>query len=69
MVFVNIGKDGCQFSKVLSGGNLDGLDGRGEESIQGFGGKVRRKEPFERPRRRWKDGIRMDLMEVGLKGV
>jgi hypothetical protein len=24
------------------------------------------KRPFERPRRRWEDGIRMDLREVGL---
>jgi hypothetical protein len=26
-----------------------------------FGGKARRKRPLERPRRRWEDGIKMDL--------
>jgi hypothetical protein len=37
----------------------------GEESVQGFGGKARRKESLERPRGRWKNGIRMDLREIG----
>jgi hypothetical protein len=27
------------------------------------------KRPLERPRRRWEDGIRMDLREIGLGGV
>jgi hypothetical protein len=27
------------------------------------------KRPLERPRRRWEDGIRMDLRETGLGGV
>jgi hypothetical protein len=27
------------------------------------------KRPFGRPRRRWEDGIRMDLREIGLEGV
>jgi hypothetical protein len=36
-----------------------------EERVQGFGGKSRRKESLERPRRRWKDGIRMDLRDIG----
>jgi hypothetical protein len=27
------------------------------------------KRPLRRPRRRWKDGIRMDLREIGLGGV
>jgi hypothetical protein len=26
------------------------------------------KRPLERPRRRWEDGIRMDLREIGLGG-
>jgi hypothetical protein len=30
-----------------------------------FGRKARRKEPLGRPRRRWEDGIRMDLREIG----
>jgi hypothetical protein len=39
----------------------------GEKIVQGFGGKPKGKRPFGRPRRRWEDGIRMDLM--GLRGV
>jgi hypothetical protein len=40
----------------------------GEESVQGFSGKAR-KRPFGRPRRRWEDGIRMDLKEIGWGSV
>jgi hypothetical protein len=32
-------------------------------------GKPERKSPLGRPRRRWEDGIRMDLREIGLGGV
>jgi hypothetical protein len=32
-------------------------------------GKPEGKKPLERPRRRWEDGIRMDLREIGLRGV
>jgi hypothetical protein len=32
-------------------------------------GKPERKRPLGRPRRRWEDGIRMDLTEIGLWGV
>jgi hypothetical protein len=32
-------------------------------------GKPEGKRPLERPRRRWEDGIRMDLREIGLGGV
>jgi hypothetical protein len=28
-------------------------------------GKPEKKRPPERPRRRWKDGIKMDLREIG----
>jgi hypothetical protein len=38
---------------------------RGEKRVQGFGGKARGKKPLERPRRRWEDGIKMDLGEIG----
>jgi hypothetical protein len=31
-------------------------------------GKPGRKRPLGRPRRRWEDGIRMDLGETGLGG-
>jgi hypothetical protein len=32
-------------------------------------GKPEGKRPLERPRRRWEDGIRMDLREIGVGGV
>jgi hypothetical protein len=32
-------------------------------------GKPEGKRPLGRPRHRWKDGIRMDLREIGLGGV
>jgi hypothetical protein len=32
-------------------------------------GKPEGNRPLGRPRRRWGDGIRMDLMETGLRGV
>jgi hypothetical protein len=31
-------------------------------------GKPEGKRPLERPRRRWEDGIRMDIMEIGWGG-
>jgi hypothetical protein len=31
-------------------------------------GKPEGKRPLGRPRRRWKDGVRMDLREIGLGG-
>jgi hypothetical protein len=41
----------------------------GEESVQGSGGKARRKRPLGRPRRRWEGGIRIDLREIGWGSV
>jgi hypothetical protein len=32
-------------------------------------GKLEGKRPLGRPRRRWEDGIRMELREIGLGGV
>jgi hypothetical protein len=32
-------------------------------------GKLEGKRPFERPRRRWENWIRMDLWEIGCEGV
>jgi hypothetical protein len=32
-------------------------------------GKPKGKRPLGRPRRRWEDGIRMDLREIGFGGV
>jgi hypothetical protein len=34
------------------------------EKCTGFWWKARRKEPLGRPRRRWEDGIRMDLRAI-----
>jgi hypothetical protein len=31
-------------------------------------GEPERKRPLGRPRRRWEDGIRMDLREIGWRG-
>jgi hypothetical protein len=45
-------------------GGACGTHGRGEERVQGFGGKARRKKPLERPRRRCEDGIKKDLREI-----
>jgi hypothetical protein len=42
-----------------------GTYGRGQVSVQGFGGKPVGKRPLGRPRRRWEDGIRMDVKEIG----
>jgi hypothetical protein len=33
------------------------------------GGREARKRPLEKPRRRWKNNIKMDLQEVGCEGV
>jgi hypothetical protein len=38
-----------------------GTHGRGDKSVEGFGGKARRKETTW-----WEDGIRMDLRAIGL---
>jgi hypothetical protein len=43
-------------------------DGRGEESVQGFDGKARRKETTWKTKVRWEDGIRMDVREIGWGG-
>jgi hypothetical protein len=32
-------------------------------------GKPEGKRPLGRPRRRWEDGIRMDVMEIGWRGL
>jgi hypothetical protein len=41
--------------------------GGGEKRVQGFGGKALRKRPLERPRRRWENGTRIVLREIGLR--
>jgi hypothetical protein len=32
-------------------------------------GKLKKKRPLRRPKRRWEDNIKMDLQEVGCGGV
>jgi hypothetical protein len=34
-----------------------------------LGGKLRKKKPLEKPRRRWEDNSTMDLHEVGCEGM
>jgi hypothetical protein len=41
----------------------------GEESIQGLGGKARRKQQLGRTSHRWEDEIRMDLRQIGWGSV
>jgi hypothetical protein len=42
---------------------------RGEKVKKVLVGNPEGKRPLGRPRRRWGDGIRMDLREIGLGGV
>jgi hypothetical protein len=43
--------------------------GEGRNVYKVFGGKAqRKKKTLERPRRRWEDGIKIDLREVGWGG-
>jgi hypothetical protein len=37
--------------------------------LEGFGGEIRGKGPFGRPRRKWRDTIKMVLEEVGWGGL
>jgi hypothetical protein len=45
------------------------MHGRGEKSVQGFGGKARMKDIARTTKAYWKDGIRMDLREIGLDWI
>jgi hypothetical protein len=49
-------------------GRVCGTHGRGEISIEGFGGKAGCKETTQKLRYRWEDGIRMNLREIGWGG-
>jgi len=46
------------------GGGACSACGGGERRVQGFGGKPEGKRPLGRPRRRWKNNIKLDLQEV-----
>jgi hypothetical protein len=39
--------------------------GEGRNVYRVLVGKPEGKRPFERPRRRWEDGIKMDFREIG----
>jgi hypothetical protein len=47
-------------------GGACGTHGREEKSVEILVGKPEGKRPLGKPRRRWEDGIRMDLWEIGL---
>jgi hypothetical protein len=49
------------------GGACIGYGGE-KRVIQGFGGENLGKQQLGRPRRRWKNNIKMDLQEVGCGG-
>jgi hypothetical protein len=47
-------------------GGACGTLGRGERKVyRVLVGKPEGKRPLGRPRRRWKDGVKMDLKEIG----
>jgi hypothetical protein len=43
--------------------------GEGKNVYRNLVEKPEGKRPLERPRRRWEDGIKMDLREIGCGGV
>jgi hypothetical protein len=43
--------------------------GEGRNLYRVLVGKPEGKGPLERPRRRWEEGIKMDLREIGWRGV
>jgi hypothetical protein len=47
-------------------GGACGTHGRGEKVYKVLVGKPERRIPLGRPRRRWEDGVRIDLREIGL---
>jgi hypothetical protein len=50
-------------------GGTCGTNGREEEHVYVIVGKPEGKRPLGRPRRRWIDNIKMDLLEIGLNVV
>jgi hypothetical protein len=63
----------CTQHQILLGRSNEGLwvrgacgtHGRGEQYVQGFGGKTAGKRPLGRPRLRGEYGIKMELKEIG----
>jgi len=50
------------------GGHVAGM-GEGRGMYRVLTGKPEGKRPLGRPRRRWKNNIKMDLQEVGCEGM
>jgi hypothetical protein len=50
-------------------GGTCGTNGREEERVLVIGRKPEGKRPLGRPRRRWIDNIKMDLLEIGVNVV
>jgi hypothetical protein len=46
-------------------GGTCGTHGRGEKMYKVLVGNLKGKRPLGRPRRRWEDGFRIDLTEIG----
>jgi hypothetical protein len=44
---------------------MNGVHGRGDDCVQGFGGEPEGKTPLRKPRHRWEYWIRMVLIEIG----
>jgi hypothetical protein len=55
--------------KVNEVGGTCGTHGRGEKSVQGFGGKARRKETTWKTKAQVGRWDQKDLREIGLRGV
>jgi hypothetical protein len=45
------------------------MEGKHYECMKISTGKTEGKKPFVRPRHRWEDNIKMDLIEIGWKSV
>jgi hypothetical protein len=56
-------------AKANEVGGACGTHGRGDKVYKVLVGKPEGKRPLGRPRRRWEDGIRMDLREIGLDWI
>jgi hypothetical protein len=50
-------------------GGTCSADGEERGGYRGLMGKPKGKRPLGRPRHRWEDNIRMDLQEVGCRGM
>jgi hypothetical protein len=58
-----------KYIRKLEGGGTCGTHGKEDEMYNILVAKPEGKQPLGRPRRRWEDGIRMDLREIGWGSV